>query len=125
MKLRRHRPLLLIDIAVPRDIDPAVNQMDNVYLYNVDDLQALRTIISGNARKRSRSARRSSAIRQNRCWNNARLLGFSATGSSQHPYHHLIFMATERPITIATRGSALALAQTHDSGAVPRRFFRN
>jgi len=41
MKLRRHRPLLLIDIAVPRDIDPAVNQMDNVYVYNVDDLQTI------------------------------------------------------------------------------------
>lgn len=41
MKLRRHRPLLLIDIAVPRDIDPTVNQMDNVYLYNVDDLQTI------------------------------------------------------------------------------------
>lgn len=43
MKLRRHRPLLLIDIAVPRDIDPAVNEMDNVYLYNVDDLQSIAT----------------------------------------------------------------------------------
>lgn len=41
MKLRRHRPLLLIDIAVPRDIDPAVNFLENVYLYNVDDLQAI------------------------------------------------------------------------------------
>jgi glutamyl-tRNA reductase len=41
MKARRHRPLLLIDIAVPRDIDPAVMQMDNVYLYNVDDLQSI------------------------------------------------------------------------------------
>ena len=41
MKLRRNRPLLLIDIAVPRDIDPEVNHMDNVYLYNVDDLQSI------------------------------------------------------------------------------------
>jgi len=41
MKLRRHRPLLLIDTAVPRDIDPDVNQMDNVYVYNVDDLQTI------------------------------------------------------------------------------------
>jgi glutamyl-tRNA reductase len=41
MKARRHRPLLLIDIAVPRDIDPAVNALDNVYLYNVDDLQSI------------------------------------------------------------------------------------
>lgn len=41
MKLRKNRPLLLIDIAVPRDIDPEVNLLDNVYLYNIDDLQAI------------------------------------------------------------------------------------
>lgn len=41
MKLRKNRPLLLIDIAVPRDIEPEVNSLDNVYLYNIDDLQAI------------------------------------------------------------------------------------
>ena len=41
MKLRRNRPLLLIDIAVPRDIEPEVNFLENVYLYNIDDLQAI------------------------------------------------------------------------------------
>jgi len=41
MKLRRNKPLLLIDIAVPRDIEPEVNFMDDVYLYNIDDLQAI------------------------------------------------------------------------------------
>lgn len=41
MTLRGNEPLLLIDIAVPRDIDPEVNYLDNVYLYNVDDLQAI------------------------------------------------------------------------------------
>ena len=41
MKLRQNRPLLLIDIAVPRDIDPEVNLMENVYVYNVDDLQTI------------------------------------------------------------------------------------
>jgi glutamyl-tRNA reductase len=41
MKLRHQRPLLLIDIAVPRDIDPEVNLLENVYLYNIDDLQAI------------------------------------------------------------------------------------
>ncbi len=41
MKLRRNRPLLLIDIAVPRDVEPEVNLMPNVYLYNIDDLQAI------------------------------------------------------------------------------------
>lgn len=41
MKQRRNRPLLLIDIAVPRDIDPAVNFLENVFLYNIDDLQTI------------------------------------------------------------------------------------
>lgn len=41
MKARRNRSLLLIDIAVPRDIEPQVNFMENVFLYNVDDLQTI------------------------------------------------------------------------------------
>jgi glutamyl-tRNA reductase len=41
MKLRRNRPLLLIDIAVPRNVDPEVNLLPNVYLYNIDDLQSI------------------------------------------------------------------------------------
>ena len=38
---RKSRPLLLIDIAVPRDIDPEINDLDNVYLYNIDHLQSI------------------------------------------------------------------------------------
>jgi glutamyl-tRNA reductase len=41
MKVRKNRSLLLIDIAVPRDIDPEVSLLENVYLYNIDDLQAI------------------------------------------------------------------------------------
>jgi glutamyl-tRNA reductase len=41
VRRREYRPLLLIDIAVPRDIDPAINDLENVYLYDVDDLQAI------------------------------------------------------------------------------------
>jgi len=41
LKPRKGRPLLLIDIAVPRDIEPEVNFLENVYLYNIDDLQAI------------------------------------------------------------------------------------
>jgi glutamyl-tRNA reductase len=41
MRARKNRPLLLIDIAVPRDIAPEVNFLENVYLYNIDDLQSI------------------------------------------------------------------------------------
>jgi glutamyl-tRNA reductase len=38
---RRGRPLLLIDLAVPRDLDPAINQLADCYLYDIDDLEAV------------------------------------------------------------------------------------
>ena len=38
---RNYRPLFIIDIAVPRDVEPAVGDVDNVYLYNIDDLQSV------------------------------------------------------------------------------------
>ncbi|MDP3921308.1 MAG: glutamyl-tRNA reductase [Candidatus Omnitrophota bacterium] len=41
MNARRHRPLFLIDIAVPRDIEARVNEIDDVYLYNIDDLKGV------------------------------------------------------------------------------------
>lgn len=41
MRSRRHRLLLIIDIAVPRDVDPDVGSMDNVFLFNIDDLQEI------------------------------------------------------------------------------------
>lgn len=41
MEVRGHRPILLIDIAVPRDLDPELMYLENVFLYNIDDLQAI------------------------------------------------------------------------------------
>jgi glutamyl-tRNA reductase len=41
LSARRNRPLFLVDIAVPRDIDPAVQQLSNVFLYDIDDLEAI------------------------------------------------------------------------------------
>lgn len=41
MKQRRHRPLFFIDIAVPRNIDPAINRLENAYVYDIDDLTAV------------------------------------------------------------------------------------
>jgi len=41
MKSRRQRPLFLIDIAVPRDVERACGELENVYLYDIDDLQQI------------------------------------------------------------------------------------
>ena len=41
LSARRNRPLFLVDIAVPRDIDPTVQQLNNVFLYDIDDLEAI------------------------------------------------------------------------------------
>jgi glutamyl-tRNA reductase len=41
MRRRRHRPLFVIDIAVPRDVDPKAGNIEQVFLYNIDDLQAV------------------------------------------------------------------------------------
>jgi glutamyl-tRNA reductase len=38
---RRHRPLCILDLAVPRDVDPAIAQLENVFLYDIDDLQTV------------------------------------------------------------------------------------
>jgi glutamyl-tRNA reductase len=39
LKRRKHRPMFFIDIAVPRDVDPDLNSLDNIYLYDIDDLK--------------------------------------------------------------------------------------
>lgn len=59
LRQRRSAPLLLVDIAVPRDIDPAVNQLEDVYLYNVDDLQG---IADDSLRQRKREVARCEEI---------------------------------------------------------------
>ncbi len=41
LKLRKHRPMFMVDLAVPRDIEPEVAQLSDIYLYTVDDLSAL------------------------------------------------------------------------------------
>ena len=53
MRSRRNRPIFFIDIAVPRDIDPKINALNNVYLYDIDDLQG---VIDDNIEDRNREA---------------------------------------------------------------------
>jgi glutamyl-tRNA reductase len=59
MNARRNRPMFLIDIAVPRNIEPTVNKLDNVFLYDIDDLQK---VVDTNREGRLQSAEEAEAI---------------------------------------------------------------
>ena len=59
MRQRRNSPLFLIDIAVPRDLDPELNDLDNVYLYDIDDL---RQVVELNRAERQKEADRAERI---------------------------------------------------------------
>ncbi len=59
LKKRKHRPMFLIDIAMPRDIDPAVNTLDNIYLYDIDDLKE---VVEENLQGRREEAVKARAI---------------------------------------------------------------
>jgi len=56
---RLNKPLVLVDIAVPRDIAPDVEELDNVYLYNIDDLEA---IVRENSKLREKELSRCNEI---------------------------------------------------------------
>ncbi|XOF34916.1 MAG: glutamyl-tRNA reductase [Candidatus Electrothrix sp. YB6] len=53
MRRRRNRPLFLIDIAVPRDLDPKINTLENIYLYDIDDLN---NVVEMNREQRDKEA---------------------------------------------------------------------
>jgi glutamyl-tRNA reductase len=56
---RRNKPMFLIDIAVPRNIEPSVNEIDNVFLYDIDDLQE---VVNANLRERMKEADHAEAL---------------------------------------------------------------
>jgi glutamyl-tRNA reductase len=59
LERRRNRPMFLIDISVPRNIDPAVGQISNLFVFDIDDLEAF---IASNIREREREAERAELI---------------------------------------------------------------
>lgn len=59
MRERKQRPMFFIDISVPRNIDPMVNNIDNAYVYDVDDLQG---VVAANLKERTKEARKAEAI---------------------------------------------------------------
>lgn len=61
MRMRRNRPLFIIDIAVPRDVEPDVGELTNVFLYDIDDLQQ---VLEANLEQRRREVPRVQSIVQ-------------------------------------------------------------
>ena len=59
MKERKNRPVFIIDISVPRNIDPEINDLNNVYLYDVDDL---RGVVDTNILERQKEAKKAEDI---------------------------------------------------------------
>ncbi len=59
LKGRHHKPIFMIDISVPRNIDPEVNKIDNVYLYDIDNLQG---VVDSNIEGRQKEAERAEEI---------------------------------------------------------------
>ena len=59
LKARRHRPMFMVDLAVPRDIEPEVAQLDDIYLYTVDDLS---TLVQGAGEKRQAAVAQAEVI---------------------------------------------------------------
>jgi glutamyl-tRNA reductase len=64
MRRRKNRPMFFIDISVPRKIDPAVHELENVYLYDVDHLAGHRGRQPERSARRRRSGRRPSSPRR-------------------------------------------------------------
>jgi len=62
LKARKHRPIFMVDIAVPRDIEPEVSELNDVYLYTVDDLQE---VIEEGRQSREEAAKQAEEIIEN------------------------------------------------------------
>ena len=59
IKVRKHKPMFVVDLAVPRDVEAAVGELDDVYLYNIDDLQR---VVQENLQHRERAAKQAEGI---------------------------------------------------------------
>lgn len=101
LRQRRHRPMLLLDLAMPRDIDPAAAQLRDVFLYTIDDLER---VVEDNRRSRREAAQQAEAIIEVHA---ARFVEQLQAANHHQPLLHL------REHGEAARAAALAKARQH------------
>jgi glutamyl-tRNA reductase len=90
LKARRYRPIFIVDIAFPRDVEPAVGEMDSVYLYNLDDLQRVVLETRSHRQEAVSSARQIvlQHVEEYSLWDRQRELGPTIARLYER-YHHL------------------------------------
>jgi glutamyl-tRNA reductase len=81
LKKRRHRPMFMVDLAVPRDIEPEVKQLEDVYLYTVDDLASV---------VQTAQANRQAAVAQAEAIIDAGVQSFMHWMDQRHPEHGVV-----------------------------------
>ena len=107
LRLRRHRPMLLLDLAVPRDLDAGIAELQDVFLYTVDDLERA---IEENRRSRREAAEQAEAIIE---LQTARFIEHWQASGRQQPLLRL------RAHGESARAEALAKAQQHLAAGMP------
>ncbi len=111
MHVRRSRPLFFVDIAVPRNVDAGVNQLGNVFYYDIDHLQH---VVDANLREREREAHRAEAMIR------ADVERFVATWKDQEIVPTIVSLR-ERLEAIRHHEVAKALARLPDASAETRQ----
>lgn len=99
-KKRRYKPMLIVDIAVPRDVEPEVADLDSVFLYTVDDL---RGVIDENRRSREAAAVEAEAIVAHQARRFMRRLGALGATDTIREYREGVEAVREEALERATR----------------------
>ena len=110
LKLRKHRPVFIVDLAVPRDVDPAVGEFSDIYLYSIDDLQR---VASGNLGEREQAAEQADELLAREVENFLRNWRIHEAGQFIHQYRS----SAER---LADRARQEALAELEAGVDAPK-----
>ena len=122
LKKRRHRPMFMVDLAVPRDIEPEVKQLEDVYLYTVDDLASV---------VQTAQASRQAAVEQAEAIIDAGVQSFMHWMDQRDPQHGVVLDALSRGVakkmlhgTMAELRNSDTTARTQTANTASRLFLR-
>jgi glutamyl-tRNA reductase len=118
IKMRKHRPVFMVDLAVPRDIEPEVGKLEDIYLYNIDDLESL---IKDNRQCRAAAAEQAEAIIELQAAHFMRELQALDANTAICAYREKLQQLQEHELTKAMQ----KLAQGMEPGQVLTKLARN